>query len=405
VSVDNIRAMLNEMINQLTDYPFDRTRALLDVAQPPEGIEAIALSIGEPQHAPPSLIAETVAANAHLWGKYPRPDGIPELRQAVSSWLTRRFNVPNQDIDDKVGIIPVLGTREILYMAATLSVPRSVSGEQPVVLIPNPLYHVYSGGAIMAQAEPVLVPATHNSNFMPDYRNLDERTLRRTAMAYLCSPSNPQGAIADINYLKDAIRLAREFDFVLAVDECYSEIYDQAPPPGALQACAELGDGYKNVLVFHSLSKRSSAASLRSGFVAGDAELIKNLRRLRCFSGATMPLPLQAASAALWNDEAHVEENRIKYRAKFDVAEKVLEGRYGYYRPGGGFFLWLDVGDGEEAAFKLWTEAGIRVQPGAYMARSDDNGYNPGASYIRVALVHETDVIEKALKRLVKVLR
>lgn len=397
--------MLNNLIDQLTDYPFDRARALLDVARPPEGLEVIALSIGEPQHAPPPLIAETIAANADLWGKYPKADGIPELRDAISGWLTRRFNVPARDFDDKLGIIPVVGTREALYLTATLSVPETKSGEQPAVLIPNPLYHVYSGAAIMAGAEPVLVPATHNTGFMPNYRDLDEATLRRTALAYLCSPSNPQGAIADIEYLKVAIRLAREFDFILAVDECYSEIYDAVPPAGALQACAEMGEGYANVLILHSLSKRSSAASLRSGFVAGDAKLIKNFSRLRSFSGATLPLPIQAASAALWNDEDHVEENRTKYRAKFDVAEQVLEGRYGYYRPGGGFFLWLDVGDGEKAAFKLWTEAGIRVQPGAFMARPDETGFNPGAAYIRVALVHETDVIEKALKRVVQVLR
>ena len=387
--------MLNKSMDQLTDYPFDRARALLDVVPPPEGLEVIALSIGEPQHAPPPLIAETVAANAHLWGKYPPALGTPELRQAISAWLTRRFNVPAQDFEDKVGIIPVAGTREALYLVAPVSVPETKNGERAAVLIPNPLYHVYSGGAIMAGADPVFVSATYNTGFMPNFRDLDEATLRRTALAYLCSPSNPQGAIADIEYLKSAIRLAREYDFIVAVDECYSEIYDVAHPPGALQACAEMGEGYGNVIIFHSLSKRSSAAGLRSGFVAGDANLIETFRRLRSFSGATLPLPIQAASAALWNDEAHVEENRAKYRAKFDAAERVLDGRYGYYRPDGGFFLWLDVGNGEEAALKLWKEAGVRVQPGAYMARPDDTGNNPGAPYIRVALVHETDVIEK----------
>jgi N-succinyldiaminopimelate aminotransferase len=404
-SGDNIRAMLNKTIELLTDYPFDQTRALLDVAAPPAGVEPVALSIGEPQHAPPPILAEAVAENAHLWGKYPQPGGTPELRQAITNWLIRRFKVPAQAFENEVGIIPVAGTREALYLIAPTVVPESISGQRPVVLIPNPLYHVYTGGAIMAGAEPVFMPATHNSGFIPNFQELDEATLRRTAFAYLCTPSNPQGAIADMDYLKDAILLARKHDFVLVVDECYSEIYDTTPPPGALEACAEIGNGYSNVLIFHSLSKRSSAASLRSGFVAGDANLIEAFRRLRCFSGATLPLPLQAASAALWNDEAHVDENRRKYRTKFDVAERVLEGRYGYYRPGGGFFLWLDVGNGEEAAFKLWTEAGIRVQPGAFMSRPDESGYNPGAAYIRVALVHETDVIEKALEQFVKILR
>lgn len=396
--------MLNKTIDLLTDYPFDQTRALLDIAAPPAGVEPVAFSIGEPQHAPPSILAEAIAEKAHLWGKYPPPGGIPELRDAISNWLMRRFKVPPQVFEKEVGIIPVAGTREALYLIAPTIVPETISGDRPAVLIPNPLYHVYSGGAIMAGAEPIFIPATHNTGFMPNFHDLDDATLRRTAFAYLCTPSNPQGAIADMVYLKSAIRLARKHNFVLVVDECYSEIYNAVPPPGALEACSEMGEGYSNVLIFHSLSKRSSAASLRSGFVAGDVVIIEAFRKLRCFSGATIPLPLQAASAALWNDEAHVDENRLKYRAKFDVAEQILEGRYGYYRPGGGFFLWLDVENGEEAAFKLWTEAGIRVQPGAFMARPDESGHNPGAAYIRVALVHELDVIKNALKQFVKVL-
>jgi N-succinyldiaminopimelate aminotransferase len=397
--------MLNETIELLTDYPFDKTRALLDVAAPPAGVNPVAFSIGEPQHAPPPILAQAVSENADLWGKYPQPGGTPELRQAIKNWLMRRFKVPAHAFKKDIDIIPVAGTREALYLIAPTVVPGSISGERPVVLIPNPLYHVYTGGAIMAGAEPVFMPATYTSGFMPNFYELDKAILQRTAFAYLCTPSNPQGAIADIDYLKDTILLARKNNFILVVDECYSEIYDTTPPPGALEACVEIGDGFSNVLVFHSLSKRSSAASLRSGFVAGDATLIEAFRKHRCFGGATVPIPLQAASAALWNDEVHVVENRRKYAAKFDVAERILDGRYGYYRPGGGFFLWLDVGNGEEAAFKLWTEAGIRVQPGAFMSRQDESGHNPGAAYIRVALVHEPDVIETALKQFVKVLR
>jgi len=397
--------MLNEQVKNLTDYPFDQARELLDKAAPPAGVEPVYLSIGEPQHAPPPLLAEALAAHAHLWGKYPPPTGTDELNGAIADWLGTRFRVPKAAFGPEVGIQPVAGSREALYLAAALAVPTEKAGETPAVLLPNPFYHVYSGAAQMAAAEPVFLSATHNTGFMPNLEDAGAKTLARTAAAFICSPSNPQGAVAGLDYLKSAIRLAREHDFVLCADECYSEIYDAGPPPGALEACAEMGEGYQNVLVFHSLSKRSSAAGLRSGFVAGDAGLIEEFRRLRCYAGATLPLPIQAASAALWRDEAHVEENRAAYRAKFDAAESVLGGRYGFYRPAGGFFLWLDVGGGEDAALRLWAEAGLRVLPGAYVARADAAGHNPGGAYIRVALVHDPDTISGALRRLLGVLR
>ncbi|MGH7094539.1 MAG: aminotransferase class I/II-fold pyridoxal phosphate-dependent enzyme, partial [Stellaceae bacterium] len=226
----------------------------------------------------------------------------------------------------------------------------------------------------------------------------------RTALFYLCSPANPQGTIASLDYLKQAIRLAREYDFVLAVDECYAEIYDQLPPPGALEACAALGGGFDHVVVFHSLSKRSSAAGLRSGFVAGDPRYVGQFKRLRDFGGCQVPLPVQAAATALWRDEAHVVENRALYRRKFDLAEAALGGRYGFYRPDGGFFLWLDVGDGEAAALRLWREAAIRVLPGGYTARAGQSGVNPGSQYIRLAVVHDAATLEDAFARIRRVL-
>jgi aspartate/methionine/tyrosine aminotransferase len=220
---------------------------------------------------------------------------------------------------------------------------------------------------------------------------------------YLCTPANPQGAIADRAYLEKAIKLAREWDFVLAVDECYCEIYDAAPPPGALEVCLALGGDLRNVLVFHSLSKRSNAAGLRCGFVAGDGDLIARFQHLRSYGGAQVPLPLQLAATALWQDEAHVEPNRALYRRKFDIAEARLAGSYGFYRPHGGFFLWLDVGDGERAASRLWREAAIRTLPGAYIARGR-GGDNPGARYIRVALVHDDATVAAGMDRLRQVL-
>jgi aspartate/methionine/tyrosine aminotransferase len=256
----------------------------------------------------------------------------------------------------------------------------------------------------MAGAEAVFLDATRDNRFMPDLAAIPRATLERTALFYLCSPANPQGTIASLDYLQQAIRLAREYDFVLAVDECYAEIYDRAPPPGALEACAALGDDFENVVVFHSLSKRSSAAGLRSGFVAGDPRLIGHYAHLRSYGGCQVPLPVQAAAAALWRDEAHVEANRDRYRRKFDLAEEALAGRYGFYRPDGGFFLWLEVGHGEEAALRLWRDAAIRVLPGGYTARAAAGRPNPGEPYIRLAIVHDEATLSAAFERIRRVL-
>ncbi|MFQ5765272.1 MAG: aminotransferase class I/II-fold pyridoxal phosphate-dependent enzyme, partial [Rhodospirillales bacterium] len=331
-------------------------------------------------------------------------DGTPEFRAAVARWLTRRYDLPAGAVDPDRHVLPVAGTREALYLVSALVVPEGKGGAQPVVAMPNPFYHVYGGAAAVSGAEPVFLPATPETAFLPDITSLDENTLERTALYYFCSPANPQGAVAGLEVLEAAIRLAREHDFVLVADECYAEIYDRVPPPGALQACRRLGDGFDNVLVFHSLSKRSSAPGLRSGFVAGDEKLIHPFKRLRNYVGPQVPMPAMAASVALWADEDHVEENRRLYRAKFDAAEAILGGRYLFFRPAGGFFVWLDVGDGETAARKLWAEAGIRVLPGAYIGREDASGRNPGDRFIRLALVDDLETVTDALKKIVKVL-
>jgi N-succinyldiaminopimelate aminotransferase len=291
-----------------------------------------------------------------------------------------------------------------LFSIALAVLPERRGGGAPRVLMPNPFYQVYLGAAVIAGGEPVLVPATREGGFLPDFAALDRATLERTALAYYCSPANPQGAIAPLEALKALVRLARAHGFVMVFDECYSEIYADAAPAGGLEACAALGGGLDNVLVFNSLSKRSSAPGLRSGFVAGDARLVKRFTRLRDYGGAPPPLPLLAAATALWRDEAHVEENRVLYRRKFDLAAGTFGRRCGFYRPDGGFYLWLDVGDGEDAAKRLWRDGGVRVMPGAYLARADATGRNPGAGYIRCALVHDLDTTERALARMSAVL-
>jgi succinyldiaminopimelate transaminase len=398
--------MFNDRLERVGDYPFDRLRALLGPIEPAAGVEPISLALGEPQHPTPDLIRTTVEANAALWGKYPPMKGTPDARAAIADWLTRRYRLPEGMIDGDRNVIPVSGTREALFLIALAAVPEDIAGQRPVVLMPNPFYQVYAGAAVLAGAEPVFLPAGPETGFLPDLTAVSPDILARTALVYFCSPANPQGAIAELETLKYLVELARRHDFLLVSDECYGEIYDRgvAPPPGAVEACAALGGGLQNVAIFNSLSKRSSAPGLRAGFVAGDAALITKFARLRDYGGAPPPLPLLAAAAALWRDEDHVRESRELYRCKFDIAERHLAGQLGFYRAPGGFYLWLDVGDGEQAARTLWRDAAIRVMPGAYLARTDPSGHNPGAGYIRCALVQNLEITDIALERLAQAL-
>ena len=390
--------MYNTRLDGLTEYPFQRLAALLGGVTAPAG--AVNMAIGEPQHTPPDILYSALERHRTDWGKYPPTAGSPDFRTAVAAWCDRRYGLPAGFLDSERHILPVAGSREGLFMAAQLCTPPAKAGRTPAVLMPNPFYQVYFGAAVMHGADPVYVAAQAATGFQPDYTAVAKADLDRASCAYLCTPANPQGAVTSLEQLKVLIRLARAHDFVLISDECYSEIYTDTPPAGALAACAALGEGLANVLVLNSLSKRSSVPGLRSGFVAGDADLIAKFSRLRAHGGAVQPLPVLAASAALWRDEVHVETNRALYRAKIDDAAQIFGNRFGFYRPAGGFFLWLDVGDGERAAKRLWSEAGIRVLPGAYLARAGADGKNPGQPYIRVALVHDRKVTAEALTRM-----
>ena len=391
----------NSALDRLGDYPFQRLATLLAEVTPAPGYEPLSMHIGEPQLPQPALVAEAVARNAALWNRYPPVSGSPEVRQAIVDWLRRRYALPDGMLDTERHVAIVAGTREALFQAALLAVSPGGNGAAPAALMPNPMYHVYYGAAVMAGAEPVPVSATARTGFLPDFAALDPALLARTAIAYLCTPGNPQGAIASLERLRETIELARRYDFLLAIDECYSEIWRDAPPPGGLQACVAMGGDMRNVLVFHSLSKRSNAPGLRAGFVAGDAEAMARLLRLRSYGGAQVPGPIQAAAAALWRDETHVEANRAHYTALFAMARRILGNRAGYRDSPGGFFLWLDVGDGEEATRKAWRHGAVKVMPGGYMSRPDPaTGENPGARYIRVALVHDFATAEAGLNRL-----
>ena len=398
-------AMHNDRLDRLTDYPFDRLRALLRDVDPPGDVAPVEMQIGAPRHPPPEFVRPILARDMADWGRYPPPNGPPELRAAIADWLARRYGLTAGAINPDRQIAVVSGTREALFMAALLVVPRQKNRRRPVVAMPNPFYQVYAGAGEMADAEVLMLPATAQTGFQPALDAIADDVLARAALVYVNSPANPQGSIASLEALEHALALARRHDFVLAVDECYAEIYTAEPPPGALEAAARMsspgaGLDCRNLLIFHSLSKRSNVPGLRSGFVAGDADLIARLLRLRRYAGAQVPLPVMHASTELWRDEDHVAASRALYVAKFNAALKILDGAYGATRPGGAFYLWLDVGDGEAAAVRLWREAAVRVLPGAYLARPGPDGDNPGAAFVRCALVHELDDTVAAVRRI-----
>ena len=382
-----------ERFSNLPDYAFPRLRALLDSHAP--GGDPIAMTIGEPKHPMPGFVADVLAANIAGFGVYPPNDGTPELLAAISAWLMRRYGVavaPDR-------IMALNGTREGLFNAGLALCPEVKRGQRPVVLMPNPFYQVYALAALAVGAEPVYVPATAATGFLPDYSALDPALLDRVALAYICSPANPQGAVASTAYWAELLALAERHDFTVLADECYSEIWNTAPPPGVLAAAVAGGTNPERVFAFHSLSKRSNLPGLRSGFVAGGPDGIARIRKLRAFAGAPLPLPVQKVSERAWSDEAHVTASRTLYQEKFADAAQVFAGLQGFRLPDGGFFLWLPVENGEAAALRLWRETGVRVLPGAYLSR-EVNGDNPGKDYIRVALVAPRDETRRGLTRL-----
>lgn len=396
---------LNDRLERLGGNPFTRLNGLLRDVPLRTNLSPLILSVGEPQHAPPDFLAETVARHCHLWNRYPPVAGTEAVRRSIAGWLTRRFDLKADALDPERHVALLSGTKEGLFQVAQLMVPESGAQQRrPIVLMPNPFYLVYRGAAVMAGADVIPLSATKETNFLPDFWAQPPDVLRHTALAYLSTPANPQGTIASLDYLKRAIVLARHYNFLLVVDECYSEIYDGDPPPGALKAAEELGGGFANLLVFNSLSKRSNAAGLRAGFVAGDPVLLEKFLMLRSFGAPQVPLPLQAAAGALWDDEAHVSQNRARYRAKIDAAERIIGTRFHFYRPPGGFFLWLEVGDSEVAAVRLWRDAGLKILPGLYLANRDLHGFHPAKNHIRVALVHDDDIVSEAMRRLCAIL-
>jgi len=382
--------------------PFVRLTELIAGIEP--GKPPINLSVGEPQHPVPSFVGPALTAHLAEFGRYPANKGIEPFRQAVAQWLGRRYALP-RPVDPDSEVLVLNGTREGLFLAA-IAARRWVAPRlgTPAMLIPNPFYAAYAAGTLAADCEPVYLPATRASGFLPDLDALDEPLLKRTVACYLASPSNPQGAVAGRGYLERLAGLARRYGFLVFADECYCEIYSEHAPPGMLEAS---GRDFANVAVFHSLSKRSNLPGLRVGFAAGDRRFLAAFLELRNIAAPQVPSPAQHVAIAAYGDETHVQDNRKLYAAKFDLADRIVGSRYGYTRPAGGFFLWLDVsaqGGSEAVTQRLWKEAGVRVVPGRYLAREQADGSNPGADYIRVAMVQDKAATAEALHRLVAVL-
>ncbi|WP_078119148.1 succinyldiaminopimelate transaminase [Thiosocius teredinicola] len=391
---------MNPDLEKLQPYPFEKLNALKAGTTPPDKPH-IALSIGEPKHATPGLIA--AALQQHLesgLATYPLTKGMPALREAICEWLTRRFALPPDSLDPERHALPVNGTREALFAFAQAVVDRT---RPALVLSPNPFYQIYEGAALLAGATPHFIPCTAETGYLPAFDDVDDATWDQCQLLFLCSPGNPTGAVIPQATLQALIERAERHDFVIASDECYSEIYfdEDKPPVGLLQAAAAMGNNdYRRCVVFHSLSKRSNAPGLRSGFVAGDADLLTGFLRYRTYHGCALPVQHQHASIAAWRDEEHVKQNRAMYRAKFDAVLEILDGCLDVQRPDAGFYLWPRTpGSDETFARDLFDRQHVTVLPGRYLSREVD-GISPGAGHVRMALVATLDECVDAAHRI-----
>jgi len=393
---------MNPDLEKLHPYPFEKLNALKLGVTPPEKLEHIALSIGEPKHPAPEFVKQALISSLDRLEVYPLTKGLPELRECISEWLTNRFKLNN--INPETEILPVNGTREALFSFAQAVIKQSPDA---LVLSPNPFYQIYEGAALLAGAQPYFLNCTEKTGFAPDFDTVSEEIWDKCQLIYLCSPGNPTGAVLSIETLQKLIRLADQHNFIIASDECYSEIYqdEEKPPPGLLQACAEMErHDYQRCVVFHSLSKRSNLPGLRSGFVAGDAPLLKSFLRYRTYHGCAMPAPTQLASISAWKDEQHVKENRDKYREKFEIFKKVLGDTLPLDMPEAGFYLWANTqpagkGSDEDFARNLFAQQHVTVLPGRYLGRTSE-GINPGANRVRMALVAPVSECKEAAERI-----
>ena len=379
--------MMNPLLTRLHAYPFERLARLLSEAQPPRGLTPIRMSVGEPQHEAPANVLATLRENLHRLGTYPATAGLPELRAACTHWLERRYRLPAGSVDPATMALPVNGTREALFAFVQAAVD---GGGEPLVLMPNPFYQIYEGAALLAGAQPHFLETTAANGFTPDLDAVPHSIWRRCQVLFLCSPGNPAGKVLSLGFLQHALELADRYGFIIAADECYTEIYldERSPPPGLLQACRAAGrDRFERCVAFHSLSKRSSVPGLRSGFVAGDPQIIARFLLYRTYHGSAMPVPTQLASIAAWGDEEYAARNRRLYQEKFERVLPILAPCFDVGKPDGAFYLWPDVGgDDERFVRSLYASQAVTVLPGSYLARAQSNA-NPGAGRVRISLV------------------
>jgi len=396
---------MNPRLEALHAYPFERLARLKSGITPPRDRPHIAMSIGEPQHPPPPFLVEALRRSAGELGSYPATAGLPQLRQACAAWLTRRYALAAGSLDAHTMLLPVNGTREALFAFVQAAVAAVGA---PLVAMPNPFYQIYEGAALLAGAQPLYLDTCAATGFLPDLEVVPAAAWRRCQVLFLCSPGNPTGAVLSLAYLQQALELAERYDFIVASDECYADIYmdEAAPPPGLLEAALASGRArFERCVVFHSLSKRSSVPGLRSGFMAGDAGILERVLRYRTYHGSAMPLPTQLASITAWEDDAHAASNRALYQEKFARVLALVGTPLRLSRPGGAFYLWADVGgDDERFTRELYRQENLTVLPGSYLARAGAQG-NPGAGRVRISLTPPVEVCVEAAGRLLDFLR
>jgi N-succinyldiaminopimelate aminotransferase len=397
---------VNHRLDLLTAYPFERLARLKAGATPPAALPHIAMSIGEPKHAPPEFVIKALHQNLDKLDSYPVTAGLAETRAACAAWLERRFRLGGR-VDPGTMVLPVNGTREALFSFVQAVVSTAVaafpSKDGPAVAMPNPFYQIYEGAALLAGAQPVYLDTFAESRFQPDLAAVPAETWNRCQVLFLCSPGNPTGAVLSLDFLRQALELAERHDFIIASDECYAELYrdEGSPPPSLLQAALLAGrDRFERCVVFHSLSKRSSVPGLRSGFVAGDPTVLKRYLLYRTYHGCAMPIPTQLASIAAWNEDAHAAANRALYREKFRRVIPILEPLLDVAEPDGGFYLWPDVRRDDEAFTReLFATQNVTILPGSYLAR-DSRAGNPGKRRVRISLVAPVDECVVAAQRI-----
>jgi N-succinyldiaminopimelate aminotransferase len=378
---------MNPLLTRLHAYPFERLARLLSDARPPAGLTPIKMYVGEPQHEAPANVLATLRDNLHRLGAYPTVAGVPELRSACAGWLERRYRLPAGTVEPATMVVPVNGTREALFSFVQAAVDDRA---EPLVLMPNPFYQIYEGAALLAGADAHFLATTSANDHTPDLDAVPESVWRRCQVLFLCSPGNPSGKVLSLEYLRHALALAERHDFIIAADECYTEIYldERSPPPGLLEACLASGhDRFQRCVVFHSLSKRSSVPGLRSGFVCGDPAILARYLLYRTYHGSAMPVPTQLASVTAWQDDEYAARNRRLYQEKFERVLPILGPCLDVVRPDGAFYLWPDVrGDDERFVRDLYATQAVTVLPGSYLARTGAAA-NPGAGHVRISLV------------------